>query len=204
MIYPPKYLFLFITCISFYPISSSSEDMQINQLLSDIPNTSSDGSWPYNIAYGRYDSLRRSRPAKLIYGQWSSNLFGACNKLNGVTSIEDEDSWQDPVNAHHCDDGEMALEIHLAGSSPPSENCIDYVSVQFEESCGAGSKANKLYLENKHGERDIMVTLRRRLSDKPWRTVQRKAEAGSRRQHGCAADALISACRFFNQWGQSR
>jgi hypothetical protein len=90
----------------------------------------------------------------------------------------------------------MATIGHPTSAKDGRDDAKDYVSVRFEGTCDIYN--GHVRLKNKHGSRDIMVTVSWRVYGGSFSTQQFRSNAGMDDPIGCASDANITAARFIN------
>jgi hypothetical protein len=159
-----RYLKMIMTCLLCLlsahvvaePLSLDKNSDEFRSIMSEIPESTHSGTWPFDHGYVHYDTLRRS--GSYINGRWALSYQDACARREGMTTIPEETSWE-KVEKMTCPgpDGGTVLYVEIANVEIMS--ALSDIDLLRGASGGCDGFTANLTLRNRNTSRDIRVTI---------------------------------------------
>lgn len=150
---------------------------ELDSALATIPKMPTSGTWPNDVAFGRFDTLKRGSK-KQLFGRWALSIDDACSGVNNFSSIPPEEDWDGDVIGHYCPDKELAFEVHLRLAASGGKGPNNYIKLFCGASGGCDGLMKNQRVKNTHDKKAIKATFEWRSLNGSMKTTIRKLEPG--------------------------
>ncbi len=132
-------------------------DNTVREHLRNLEEIPTDGTWPFESGYVRYDTLKRGKNGFMI-GRWALTLDDACDGGAPFSSVPSEEEWKDGPYGAYCPDGMLALGGVFSGNSGAGSEPEDYIELICGTGAGCDGFRRTQRARNNHESRAIRAT----------------------------------------------